>query len=48
MLKRIIDAFIRYQERRVAYIQLTHLSDRQLDDFGVSRHQLKEKINGRS
>lgn len=48
MLKRIIDAFIRYQEKRVAYIQLTHLSDKQLDDLGVSRHQLKEKIYGRS
>lgn len=46
MLKKITDWFIRYQEKRVAYFQLQHLSDKQLDDLGISRHQLKEKIYG--
>ena len=47
MLKKIYDAIVRYQEKRVAYFQLQHLSDKQLDDLGVSRHQLKEKIYGK-
>jgi uncharacterized protein YjiS (DUF1127 family) len=46
MLKKIVEAFIRYQEKRVAYFQLQHLTDKQLDDLGISRHQLKEKIYG--
>jgi uncharacterized protein YjiS (DUF1127 family) len=46
MLKHIIDWFEDYQARRVAYIQLNYLSDRQLNDLGLSRSQLKEKING--
>lgn len=46
MLKRIADWFERYQARRVAYFQLYNLTDAQLNDLGLSRHQIKEKIYG--
>jgi uncharacterized protein YjiS (DUF1127 family) len=46
MLKKIVDYIVRHQERRVALFQLENLSQKQLDDLGLSRHQLKEKIYG--
>jgi uncharacterized protein YjiS (DUF1127 family) len=46
MFKKLIEAFIRYQEKRVAYIQLRELTDKQLDDLGVSRAELWQRING--
>ena len=46
MLNKLIEAFNRYQEKRVAYIQLKELSDKQLDDLGISRSQIWQKING--
>jgi uncharacterized protein YjiS (DUF1127 family) len=46
MFKKLIEAFIRYQEKRVAYIQLRELTDKQLDDLGVSRKELWQRING--
>lgn len=46
MLKKLIEAFNRYQEKRVAYIQVSQLSEKQLDDLGLSRKQLWQKING--
>jgi uncharacterized protein YjiS (DUF1127 family) len=46
MFKKIADAFMRYQKRRVAYIQLSNLSERELKDLGISRSELKQIING--
>jgi uncharacterized protein YjiS (DUF1127 family) len=47
MLKKFIDWFNNYQEKRVAYIQLTSLSDKQLRDLGITRSEIVEKIYGR-
>lgn len=45
ILARMWAALERYAERRATYILLNELSDRQLDDMGLSRSQLRDRLN---
>lgn len=47
MLTKLFEMFNTYQERRVAYIQLTSLSDKQLIDLGLTRSEIVDKVYGR-
>lgn len=44
-LARMWAAYERYAEIRATYILLNELSDRQLNDMGLSRSQLRERLN---
>ena len=44
MFKNIIKAIQNAQERRVAYWQLQHMSDKALRDIGVTRGEIKQKV----
>jgi len=44
MFKRIIKSLQEAQERRVAYWQLQHMSDKALRDIGVTRGEIRQKI----
>ena len=44
MFKNIIKAIQNAQERRVAYWQLQHMSDKALRDIGVTRGEIRQKI----
>lgn len=43
-LARMWAAYERYAERRATYTILNTLSDRQLNDMGVSRQQLRDRL----
>ena len=47
-LARTWAAYERYAERRATYMILNELSDRQLNDLGVSRSQLRDRIRSLS
>ena len=47
MLKKIIDFINDYHEKRVAYIQLNYLTDKQLQDLGLKRSEIVDTIYGR-
>ena len=47
MLKKLIEWFNDYQEKRVAYIQLNHLTDSQLQDLGINRSEIVGIVYGR-
>ena len=44
MFKRIIKSLQEAQERRVAYWQLQHMSDKALKDIGVTRSEIRQKV----
>ena len=44
---RINNAIQETQKRRVAYWQLQNLSDRELRDLNISRHDLKRAVYGK-
>ena len=44
MFKRIIRSLQEAQERRVAYWQLQHMSDKTLKDIGVTRGEIRQKV----
>ena len=44
MFKNIIKAIQNAQERRVAYWQLQHMSDKALRDIGVTRGEIRQKV----
>jgi uncharacterized protein YjiS (DUF1127 family) len=44
MFKRIIKSLQEAQERRVAYWQLQHMSDKTLKDIGVTRGEIRQKV----
>lgn len=41
LLKALLKALNDWQDRRVAYWQLTNMSDKQLRDIGISRGEIK-------
>lgn len=43
-LKKVLAAIIKAQEKRAAYWQLNHLTDRELRDMGIGRSQIREAI----
>ena len=45
-MKKICAAIQKTQEKRAAYWQLQHLSDRELKDLGLSRGQIREVVEG--
>ena len=47
MLKKILAFINDYHEKRVAYIQLNYLTDKQLRDLGLNRSQIVEVVYGR-
>lgn len=47
MLNKIFEMFNNYQEKRVAYIQLNNLTDKQLRDLGITRSEIVDKVYGR-
>ena len=47
MLKKILDFINDYHEKRFAYIQLNYLTDKQLQDLGLTRAQITETVYGR-
>ena len=47
MFKKFIKTIQQAQERRVAYWQLQHMSDKALKDIGVTRGEIKEKFYGK-
>jgi len=44
MFKNIIKSIQNAQERRVAYWQLQHMSDKALRDIGVTRGEIRQKV----
>ena len=46
MFKRIYNFIKRSQQRKIAYWQLQHMSDRTLKDIGMSRSEIWHKIYG--
>ena len=44
-LSRMWAAYERYAQRRATYIILNELSEKQLDDMGLSRSQLRDRLN---
>lgn len=48
MLKRIYDYLIKYQEKRVAIWQLNNLTDKQLNDIGLTRREIYEVVYGKA
>lgn len=46
MLSKFFKKLIEIQERRAAYWQLRHLSDRQLKDMGLTRGNIYEAVYG--
>ena len=44
MFKNIIKAIQNAQERRAAYWQLQHMSDKALRDIGVTRGEIRQKV----
>ena len=47
-LSRMWAAYERYAQRRATYMILNELSDRQLNDLGVSRNQLRDRLRSLS
>ena len=39
--QRVKDVFEKHQERRVARFQIEHLTERQLNDLGLSKKELR-------
>jgi uncharacterized protein YjiS (DUF1127 family) len=48
MLKRIYNYLIKYQEKRVAIWQLNNLTNKQLNDIGLSRQEIYEAVYGKA
>ena len=46
MFTKLYKSMQRAQERKVAYWQLHNLSDRELQDMGISRGQIYEVLKG--
>jgi len=46
MFTKLYKAMQKAQERKVAYWQLQNLSDRELQDIGISRGQIYEVLKG--
>ena len=46
MFTKLYKAIQRHQERRVAYWQLNNMSDKELNDMGISRGQIYEVLKG--
>ncbi len=46
MFKRIYNFIKRSQQRKIAYWQLEHMSDKQLKDIGVSRSEIWQRVYG--
>ena len=44
MFKKFIKRIQEAQERRVAYWQLQHMSDKALKDIGVTRSEIRQKV----
>ena len=44
MFKKFIKTIQQVQERRVAYWQLQHMSDKALRDIGVTRGEIRQKV----
>lgn len=40
-IQRIVDVIQKNQERRIARWQIEHMSERQLNDLGLSKEQLR-------
>ncbi len=47
MFKKFIKKIQKAQERRVAYWQLQHMSDKALKDIGITRGEIKQKFYGK-
>ena len=45
MLKKVNNKIIEHQERRVAHWQLTSMTDKQLEDIGITRGEINKKVN---
>ena len=48
LLARMWAAYERYAERRATYLILNELSERQLNDMGYSRSQLRDRLRSLS
>lgn len=46
MLRRLRNRVARVRQRRAAIAELSRLSERQLHDIGVHRHQIPELVDG--
>jgi len=46
MFKRIYNFIKTSQQKKIAYWQLEHMTDRQLKDIGVSRSEIWHKVYG--
>ena len=44
MIKSQVNTIKKIQERRVAYWQLQHMSDKALRDIGVTRGEIRQKV----
>ena len=44
MIKFQVNTIKKIQERRVAYWQLQHMSDKTLKDIGVTRGEIRQKV----
>lgn len=45
--KRVCATFIEYQQKRADFMVLQMLTDDELRDIGVTRHEIKEKFYGK-
>ena len=46
MFKKLFQAIQDIQQRRADYYILTHMSDRELKDLGISRSEIRQRIYG--
>ena len=46
MFKKLFQAIQDIQQRRADYYILTHMSDRELRDLGISRSEIRQRIYG--
>ena len=46
MFKKVFKAIQEMQQRRADYYILTHMSERELKDLGISRSEIRQRIYG--
>ena len=46
MFKKVFKVIQEMQQRRADYYILTHMSDRELRDLGISRSEIRQRIYG--
>ena len=45
-LKSVWDAIVEYQDKRATVVMLSRLTDKELSDIGIARHNIYESVFG--